>query len=194
MISVKDKEKNASGSSSESDSSEDDENAYDPKFDAEFFKTLSSLKRKDPTIYERETKFFENVTTNAVSDGASTAKTKLLTVKQYEHNMLMETGGLSDPDDVDTSNVRSASPSYNDEQKQIKSEFKRVLEANDSEDDDTGDFAGLFTKREKTKQEQVGALHTRRIKLTITQLSNIDHSFRIMMMRNKKNGQKNMPK
>lgn len=157
LISVKDKEQNASDSSSESDSSEDDENAYDPKFDEDFFKTLSSLKRKDPTIYERETKFFENATTNAENDGASTAKTKKLTVKQYEHNMLMETGGLSDPDDADTSNQRSASPSYYDEQKQIKSEFKQVLETNDSEDDDTGDFAGLFTKREKTKQEQVGA-------------------------------------
>lgn len=150
---MKDKEQNDSGSSSDSDSSEDDEDAYNPKFDDEFYKTLSSLKRKDPTIYEKDTKFFEDVDvdTTVEKDGES-KPTKKLTVKEYEHKMLMETGGVSDAED-DATNNRPASPSYNEEQNQLKNEFKQVLAEDDS--DEEGGFSGLFTKREKTKQEQV---------------------------------------
>lgn len=151
---MKDKEQNESDSSSDSDSSEDDEAAFNPQFDEEFFKTLSSLKRKDPTIYEKETKFFENVdAVDGAAENANTKAGKKLTVKQYEHDMLMKTGGQSDDDETTAANERPASPSYNEEQKQIKSEFKRVLDANESDDDDG--FGGIFTRREKTQQEQV---------------------------------------
>lgn len=151
---MKDREQNESDSSSDSDSSDDDENAINPQFDEEFYKTLSSLRRKDPTIYEAQTKFFENVDAidSTVKDASATT-TKKLTVKQYEHNRLMETGGQSDEDEPTATTERPASPSYNEEQKQIKNEFKQLLDENESDEDDG--FGGIFTKREKSQQEKV---------------------------------------
>ncbi|XP_055313340.1 protein KRI1 homolog [Sitodiplosis mosellana] len=155
---LKDKEAgDGSESSSESDSSDEDETAYNPKFDEEFFKTLSSLKRKDPTIYDKSTKFFdEEMIDPDADDGESKKKEKKLTIKQYEQDLLLNTGGTfaddSDDDNV-KSNKRPASPSYNEEQNLIKKEILgKVGNINESEDED--DIGGLFSKRQKTKKEE----------------------------------------
>lgn len=146
---------NDSDSSSESDSSDDDEAAYNPKFDEEFLKTLSSLKRKDDAIYEKSTKFFEEENIlEKPSNLLEKKEGKKLTIKQYEQERLLKNGGVfEDDDEAGTEAKRSESPTFNEEQKMIKSEFKRVLDSDDS--DDGGDFGGLFTKRQKTKTEQV---------------------------------------
>lgn len=172
---MKDKDaEDGSGSSSESDSSDDDESAFNPKFDAEFFKTLSSLKRKDPAIYEKSTKFFDD--DGIEIGGASTSndsrpqkKAKALTVKQYEQDLLLKNSDILERDSDDnmethTHNIRAQSPSYNEEQKMIKNEILGKIggidDSNDDDDDDDGDedgpkVGGLFSKREKTKKEQV---------------------------------------
>lgn len=156
-ISVKDKDGgDDSDSSSGSDSSDDDELAYNPKFDEEFLKTLSSLKRKDSTIYEKSTKFFdeENILEKA-NNLAEKKDGKILTIKQYEQENLLKHGGVYE-DDEQTGTLESKrpqSPTLNEEQKIIKNEFKRVL--NNDNSDDEGDFGGLFTKRQKTKTEEV---------------------------------------
>lgn len=88
------------------------------------------------------------VDTRASGDGVS-KKQKALTVKEYEQKILIERGGIYD--DEDDTVERSQSPSYREEQAQIKKEFQKVLQ-DDSDDD--GDWGGIFKKREKTIEEQ----------------------------------------
>lgn len=165
---MKDKDADdGSDSSSESDSSEDDESAFNPKFDAEFFKTLSSLKRKDPAIYERSTKFFDDNGLEiggpaASNDSRPQKKEKALTVKQYEQDLLLKNSDILErdsDDNMDTHDTRAQSPSYNEEQKMIKNEILGKIGGIDDSDDDDDDnddgIGGLFSKREKTKKEQV---------------------------------------
>lgn len=170
-FSVKDKDDDgASDSSSDSESSEDDDSAFDPKFDAEFFKTLSSLKRKDPTIYEKSTKFFEEDNDGGDDADAATTSTglrpqkkaKKLTIKQYEQDLLLKNSDILErdsDDDMDTHAARAQSPTYNEEQKMIKNEILgKIGDINDSDDDGDDEedgIGGLFSKREKTKKEQV---------------------------------------
>lgn len=158
---MKDKEAGAdSGSSSDSDSSEDDENAFNPKFDEEFFKTLSSLKRKDPSIYESATTFFDDDAADPIAGSSEPKKkAKALTIKQYEQDILLKNGGTFDQDSDEEMeiNKRPQSPSYNEEQKMIKNEILgKVGDIDESEDED--DIGGLFSKREKSKKEQVNIL------------------------------------
>lgn len=152
---VKDREgSDDSGSSSDSDSSEDDEAAINPKFDQEFFKTLSSLKRKDPTIYDQQTKFFEEEL-EADAGVASKKAEKAITIKKYETDILLKKGGIYDEDEENEAGERSQSPTYNEEQKMIKDELKNALNDSDNEDGEGNDWGGLFKKRQQTKEEQV---------------------------------------
>lgn len=155
------KEKDAgdgSDSSSESDSSEDDEIAFNPKFDEEFYKTLTSLKRKDPSIYEQTTKFFdEDALDPAASSSEPKKKAKTLTIKQYEQDILLKNGGTFDDEsdvEMDGETKRPQSPSYNEEQKLIKNEILGKMGDIDESEDEDG-IGGLFSKREKTTKEQV---------------------------------------
>lgn len=162
---MKDKDADdGSDSSSESESSDDDENAFNPKFDAEFFKTLSSLKRKDPSIYEKSTKFFDDDGIE-IGGGATTSndsrpqkKAKALTIKQYEQDLLLKNSDALErdsDDNMDTYNTRAQSPTYTEEQKMIKNEILGKIGGSDDSDDDDDGIGGLFSKREKTKKEQV---------------------------------------
>lgn len=153
QISVKDRDGDRDDdSSSDSDSSVDDGAAFNPKFDKEFYKTLASLKQKDPKIYDKNVNFFETVDI-AHGDGTIPKKSKTLTVKEYEHKMLMEKNGIFDEDDNQAEDQRPQSPTYNEEQKLLKNEFRNALQDN-SDDEGGADFGGLFKKRELTKDER----------------------------------------
>lgn len=156
---VKDKEgggSDDSGSSSDSDSSDDDEEVFNPKFDAKFYETLSSLKKKDPKIYDKEVNFFGEIVVDTKASGTGTSKKqKALTVKEYEQKILLENDGIYDDADEENANERQRplSPSYHDEQARIKNEFHKVLQ-DDSDDDEGGEWGGIFKKREKTSDAQ----------------------------------------
>lgn len=114
------------------------------------------MKRKDPTIYDKSTKFFDEEDLDSDNDDVEPKKKeKKLTIKQYEQDLLLKTGGtFDDESDDEKSNKRPASPTYNEEQNLIKSEIiGKIGGINESDDED--DIGGLFSKRQKTKNEEV---------------------------------------
>lgn len=103
-----------------------------------------------------------------------------MTIVDYERKILLERGGRYDEDDDnededgnggdDDGNVagRPQSPSYIQEQQNLRAEFKKVIDA-DSDDDDAGssgeaaaggdddgnaEWGGIFKRREKSKAEE----------------------------------------
>lgn len=118
---------------------------------------MSSLKRKDPSIYDKSTKFFDEESIGEEDGDEPKKKEKKLTIKQYEQDLLLKTGGTfadESDDDNETSNKRPASPTYNEEQNLIKNEILgKIKNINDSSDED--DIGGLFSKRKKTEKEEV---------------------------------------
>lgn len=178
FVLVKDKEAGGdSESSSESDSSDDDETAFNPKFDQEFLKTLSSLKRKDPSIYEKSTTFFEEDNLNEDADDAEPKrKAKALTIKQYEQNILLKNGGVFDEDSNDGNDNRAASPTYNEEQKMLKEAIVGEMGKIDESDDEDA-FGGLFSKREKSQAEQVSDWNVQYAQIQSNQTLNCCHIF-----------------
>lgn len=144
--------KNASDDSSSSDSDSTDNETVDPKFNEAFFSALATLKKKDSSTYDANVKFFDEF--DGVAAGGEKKSSKALTVKDYERKILLEKGGIyEDEDSEDDKNIGSTSPSYNQEQINIKNAFKKVIEEED--DDDDNEWGGIFRKREKTKEEEV---------------------------------------
>lgn len=88
-----------SDTSSTSSSDDDDDIQIDDEVEIEFLRTLSSLKGKDPSIYEEGTRFFENVVVDTAKRNGS-KRQKPIYVNDHERNLLMEYGGvLPDSDD-----------------------------------------------------------------------------------------------
>ncbi|KAL9911607.1 protein KRI1 homolog isoform 1-T2 [Glossina fuscipes fuscipes] len=162
----KDLKANDNDTSSDSSDSSEEDDISDPGFDREFFKTLASLKSKDPSIYDKNTKFFQNL-----SDGDNNSddskddvtnkkgkckKPKPVTVKDYERNILLEKSGKfeDDPDEEDSAETqkekRAYSPSAVEEERHLKDEFRKVMAEEDSDEEE---FGGIFKKRQKTKDE-----------------------------------------
>lgn len=116
------------------------------------------MKRRDPTIYDKSTKFFDENSADGGGDDADGSapkkKEKKLTIKQYEQDLLLKNGGAFDEESDNETNKRAQSPTYNEEQNMIKNEILgKVKNIDESEDED--DIGGLFSKREKTKKEEV---------------------------------------
>lgn len=135
--------------SSSSSSDDDDEPEINPKFEQDFFRTLSYLKNKDPRIYDNSYDCF----TTAESSVKVKKKTKepSMTIKDYERKLLLEKGGqLSDDEE---GNGDQESLAYNDEQKQLKEELKKALNNIDDCNDDTEEWGGIFKSRKKTAEE-----------------------------------------
>lgn len=158
QITAKDKNQTTNVSNATDDSSSDsdstDNETVDPKFDEAFFQALATLKKKDSSTYDANVKFFEVFDGAKVGGEKKTPKT--LTVKDYERKILLEKGGIYEDDDDDENDKRRPeSPSYNQEQINIKNAFKKVIEEDDDDDDDN-EWGGIFRKREKTKEEEVG--------------------------------------
>ena len=135
----------------ETDSSdeEEDEDAEEltPEIEKDFFTTLSSLKRKDPSIYDGTTSFFREKSGDSVKSKES--KDQRITIADMERKIILEKGGKFDEigDDIDEN---EETPTYSEEMKELKDSFKKSLhEDNESDDDD-----GFLTKRKRTAQER----------------------------------------
>lgn len=63
----------------------------------EFYKTLSQIKNKDPTIYKKDVEFFKDVPNLESKSKKKKTKSIPLTLRDYERKIIMEKGGeLSD--------------------------------------------------------------------------------------------------
>ncbi|XP_073510279.1 protein KRI1 homolog [Phyllobates terribilis] len=152
-----DKQADGSGSSSSGSDSEDDL-AIDPQLDKDFYRTLSLLKKKDPIIYKEDVTFYTEADTSAPSP-SKISKEKPMYLKDYERKVILEKEGKyeddesSGEDDAFMQDQRARSPTYMEEQRQIRESFRQFVEDSDNDEEDET-AANLLTKRSKTKKEQ----------------------------------------
>nr|XP_023020073.1 protein KRI1 homolog [Leptinotarsa decemlineata] len=138
-----------------SSSSSDDEEGVEltPAFEKDFFKTLSLLKSKDPSIYDKNVHFFQE--TEKTASGEKPKKTKKeqpMYLKDYERKIILEKGGvLSDEEDEIVNENKPRSRTYVEEQQSIKEGFKKLLDDSDEEEEDG--WGGILQQRKKTKEE-----------------------------------------
>ncbi|XP_068130471.1 protein KRI1 homolog [Hyperolius riggenbachi] len=149
-------EEDSESSSSESDSG--DEPTLDPQLDKDFYRTLSLLKKKDPRIYQEDVSFYRATEPSTSSQNKAT-KEKPMFLKDYERKVILEKEGKyedeesSDGEEGLIQDQRSRSPTYLEEQRQIKESFREFVQDSDSEEEE-GTTANLLTRRVKTKKEQ----------------------------------------
>ncbi|KAM4675175.1 protein KRI1 homolog [Discoglossus pictus] len=140
--------------------SEDEELVIDPKLDKDFYRTLSLLKKKDPKIYQEDATFYTDEDPSS-TDQSKSSKEKPMYLKDYERKVILEKEGKyedeedSDDDEDFLQGKRAYSPTYLEEQKQIRDSFRQFVEDSDDEDDNKeGTTANLLKRRVKSKKEQ----------------------------------------
>ncbi|KAM3850528.1 protein KRI1 homolog [Diretmus argenteus] len=152
-----------SESGSSDSSSDDSEVELDPKLERDFYRTLSLLKKKDPKIYEKDAKFYsEEAASTSDAKSSTSQKTKPMYLRDYERKVILEKGGKYEDDDDDESDdeeaakrrERAASPSYIQEQKDLKESFRMFVQDSDEEGSDGGGQGLLLTRRTKTQEEK----------------------------------------
>uniref|UniRef100_A0AAY5L4H4 Protein KRI1 homolog n=1 Tax=Esox lucius TaxID=8010 RepID=A0AAY5L4H4_ESOLU len=147
-----------SESGSESDEDDDDSEELDPKLERDFYRTLSLLKKKDPKIYQSDAKFF--IEEGMPSPSTSKITQKPMYLKDYERKVILERAGKYEEEESDEEAAmreRAASPSYIQEQRELKERygFRKFIQDSDEEgsvkeDDDSQ----LLKRRTKTQEEK----------------------------------------
>ncbi|CAH1242971.1 Hypp7014 [Branchiostoma lanceolatum] len=142
--------------SSSSSSETEDEDAVEltPAIEKGFLKTLAALKSKDPRIYQQDINFYDEdkkAGSSKAEGKGKKPKEKPMFLKDYERKVLLEQGGV--PSDEESSEDESTlkqpmSPSYYEEQEQIKQSFKLAGNDDDEEEDDS-----LLVERQRTQEE-----------------------------------------
>ncbi|KAM8824381.1 protein KRI1 homolog [Synchiropus picturatus] len=152
-----------SESGSSESSSEEEDVELDPEVERDFYRTLSLLKKKDPKIYQQDAKFYSDAANSDVKPSTSKTTIKPMYLKDYERKVILEKEGKyeddEDSDDDDEEAVkrreRAASPSYIQEQKQLKESFQKFIQDSDEDDDSAGEgVSQLLTRRVKTQEEK----------------------------------------
>ncbi|KAJ8406855.1 hypothetical protein AAFF_G00297710 [Aldrovandia affinis] len=149
--------------SSDSESDEESDVDLDPRLEKDFYRTLSLLKKKDPKIYQHDATFYAAQESAGDSDdqpSTSKKRVKPMFLKDYERQVILERGGKYEDDDDESDEEeaakrmeRAASPSYMQEQRELKESFKIFVEDSDEEREGDGD-AQLLTRRTKTQEEK----------------------------------------
>ncbi|XP_063992995.1 protein KRI1 homolog [Diachasmimorpha longicaudata] len=152
-------------SSEESDSSSgEDEEAGEltEVFEKDFYKTLASLKKKDPRIYDENVTFFSKPEDSQDAPQAQASqskkrpkKEKPFTLRDYDRQMIMQrlnqSSGNVDDDDFQRKNGEANGLTYVEEQKGLRESINQILQ--DEEDgSDTGD--DLLLPKSKTQEEK----------------------------------------
>ncbi|XP_068435646.1 protein KRI1 homolog [Clinocottus analis] len=152
-------------SESSESSSEDSEVELDPEVEKDFYRTLSLLKKKDPKIYQTDAKFYsEAASTSDEKPSTSKKAVKPMYLKDYERKVILEKEGKfededdsDDDEDVARREERAASPSYIQEQRELKDGFRKFIQDSDDEEQEASEGAersGFLTRRIKTQEEK----------------------------------------
>ncbi|XP_071774607.2 protein KRI1 homolog [Centroberyx gerrardi] len=154
---------NESESGSSDSSSDDSEVELDPKLERDFYRTLSLLKKKDPKIYQTDAKFYseEDASTSDAKPSTSKRAVKPMYLKDYERKVILEREGKYEDDDEDSDDEeaarrreRAASPSYIQEQRDLKASFRKFVQDSDEEGSEAEGESRLLTRRTKTQEEK----------------------------------------
>ncbi|KAJ2730747.1 Ribosome biogenesis protein Kri1 [Coemansia sp. BCRC 34962] len=138
-------------SSSEESDVEEDENGelITPEIDAQIMKALSALRSKDKSIYDSNVNFFSDdviqesqKSWKAKQEAARQASQGVVTLRDYQHKIMVEHGGV-----VDEAKEVPSALTHVQEQEALKSEFKAALGDDDEGEDD------FLVKKEKSKEE-----------------------------------------
>ncbi|KAJ1819706.1 Ribosome biogenesis protein Kri1 [Coemansia sp. RSA 2675] len=141
-------------STSDESDVEEDENGelITPEIDAQIMKALSALRSKDKSIYDSKVKFFSDdviqesqKSWKAKQEAARQASQGVVTLRDYQHKVMVEHGGVVDED----KEVRTGL-THVQEQEALKSEFKAALGDGDEGDEGDDDF---LVKKEKSKED-----------------------------------------
>lgn len=106
------------------------------------------MKNKDPKIYDEKVVFFDELDNNSNKQ----KKNKPMYLKDYERKVLLEKGAKiedSDEEEVEE-DPRSKSPTYVEEQRKLKESLQQALK---DDDNDEQNWGGMFSKRQKTSEE-----------------------------------------
>ncbi|XP_032674778.1 protein KRI1 homolog isoform X2 [Odontomachus brunneus] len=147
---------------SSSSDDEDDGNIENLQFDREFYKTLACLKKKDPCIYDKDVKFFNNIDTSGTREHVETEnrkekklKEKAIFLRDYERKIVMERNGMfSGSEGEDNTEENTKVHTYTKEQQEMKDSFKHALKEESEDTDEDADFLKIKQKTEDDKQEE----------------------------------------
>ncbi|KAI7848468.1 KRI1-like family C-terminal-domain-containing protein [Circinella umbellata] len=158
-------EDESSEEESDSDDDEDEEAAMlTPAIDSQILRTIAAIQTKDPKVYDSNKKFFNEEDLEKAKEEALKKKQKAaeeknkkkvqFTLKDYERQVLLDHGGYVNEEEEEPK-------SHYQEQKDIKNDFLKAVEAADSNDEEENDDdeegglgGGLLEKRIKTKEEE----------------------------------------
>lgn len=133
-------------SDSESETEDDDAEMLSMELDLKIIRTINSLRKKDPSIYDNTTRWFEAETaTEASPEMPKGAKKKRF--KDVAREQLLSTGG--DEEEVVSKYAgRSGAIAYDDEQRQLRKAF--LQSANDSLVDEETEASGILAVKAST--------------------------------------------
>lgn len=111
-----------------------------PQVDAAILKTIARIRAKDPSVYNADRPFFTDDIFEAKAKGSKNKPVRLA-----DHHRTMLLNGSEEQTEDHTPYT------YNDEQRQLKSEVKKAFLGSDDEEEDEDD---LLVVRDKTRTEK----------------------------------------
>ena len=133
---AKDRGINFAGSDeSSSDESESEVANIKPKQKKEFLDVMAAIKRGDPKLLDKDTKFFQSDDESSSDDEEKTSKSKPLHLRDMDRDVMLNRQGKYDDDSDGEDFLKMKSTPYEEEQK-LKADFLAAAAAGDDEDED----------------------------------------------------------
>lgn len=122
------------------------------------------MKKKDPCIYDKDVKFFNNIDTSGTIEHTEVEnrtekklkKEEAIFLRDYERKIVMERNGQfsgSEDEDNAKENTEVKIDTYIKEQQEMKDSFKHVLKEEPEDTDEDTELLKIKQKTEDDKQE-----------------------------------------